>query len=134
MNKRKRELGFAGNYMDTEETILALKNMEKEHLDYESQSIHQAIELLKEGEKYEAIVKEIKSIVSSHTLIWLEKKIKEIEEKYFSKKINRIIEVEVEASNKEVIDELAQDISDMANGQSHRKGKIRVISTRWVRD
>ena len=53
---------------------------------------------------------------------------------HFSKRINRIIEVEVEASNMEVIDELAKDISDMANGQSYRKGKIGVVSTRWVRD
>jgi len=58
----------------------------------------------------------------------------DFEEKYFSKRINRIIEVEVEASNMEVIDELAKDIQDMANGQSHRKGKIGVINTRWVRD
>ena len=134
MNNKKRELGLAGNYMDTEETIHALKELEKAKFNYQSQSIHRAIELLKEGEKYKIILKEIKSIISSHSLIWLVKRIKEIEEKYFSKRINRIIEVEVEASNKEVIDELAKDISDMANGQSHHKGKIGVVNTRWVRD
>ena len=57
-----------------------------------------------------------------------------IEQEYFPKRINRIIEVEVEASNIEVIDELATEIRDVANSQSHRKGKIGVINTRWVRD
>ena len=48
-------------------------------------------------------------------------------------RIDRIIEVNVLASNKEVIDELAKDIEEM-NGRSFDKGKIRVVWTRWVRD
>ena len=48
-------------------------------------------------------------------------------------RIRRTIEVEVLASNQEVINELAKDIEEM-NGRSFDKGKIRVISTRWIRD
>ena len=58
----------------------------------------------------------------------------EFEEKYLSKpKIRKSVEVEVLAENEEVIDELAKEIEDM-NGQIFRKGKISVVSTRWIRD
>ncbi len=49
----KKTLGLAGNYMDVEEIIYALKKMEKRELNYKSQSVHRAIELLERGEKYE---------------------------------------------------------------------------------
>ncbi len=47
--------------------------------------------------------------------------------------IPNVIEVEVLAENRDVIDELAKEIEDM-NGQQFRAGKIRVVSTRWVRE
>jgi len=49
-------------------------------------------------------------------------------------KIRKTIEVEVLASNKEVIDELAEEIEIMTSSRRFDKGNIRVISTRWVRD
>lgn len=51
----KKTLGLAGNYMDVEETIHVLKELEKAKLNYESQSVHRAIYLLQQGEKYEAM-------------------------------------------------------------------------------
>jgi len=57
------------------------------------------------------------------------------EQKCFPKpEIRKTIEVEVLASNREVINELEKEIFDMANGQSHHKGKIKVVSTRWARE
>lgn len=56
------------------------------------------------------------------------------EEKYFPKpRIHNVIEVDVLASNHDVINELAKEIQEM-NGRRFDKGKIRVVSTRWVRD
>ena len=56
------------------------------------------------------------------------------EEKYISKPdIRRTIEVEVLASNREVINELEKEIDEM-NGRIFNKGKIRIVSTRWARD
>ncbi len=46
--------------------------------------------------------------------------------------IRKTIEVEVLASNREVINELEKNIYNM-NGQIFDKGKIRVVSTRWIR-
>ena len=57
----------------------------------------------------------------------------EFEKDYFAKpKIKTVIEVDVSASNQEVINELAKSIEDM-NGQNFYKGKIRVVGTRWTR-
>ena len=56
------------------------------------------------------------------------------EQEYFQKpKIRKTIEVDVLASNKEVINELEKEIDEM-NGRIFDKGKIRVVSTRWKRD
>ena len=54
-----------------------------------------------------------------------------LEEKYFPKEIHNVIEVDVLASNHDVINELAKEIEEM-NGRIFDKGKIRVISTRWA--
>jgi len=56
------------------------------------------------------------------------------EEKYLSKpRIRKTIEVEVLASNREVINELEKEIDEM-NGRIFDKGEIRVVSTRWARE
>jgi len=85
--------------------------------------------------KYEQIVKDIGKIFNKEAgNILIESTFNAIKDKYFPKMINRVIEVDVSASNQEVINELAEDISNMANSQSHRKGKIRVINLRWDRN
>ena len=55
----KKTLGLAGNYMNVEETIHALLELEKAKLNYESQSVHRAIDLLKRGEKFEKMWEEL---------------------------------------------------------------------------
>jgi len=56
------------------------------------------------------------------------------EKEYFQvPHIRNVIEVDVLASNHDVIDELAKEIQDM-NGRRFDKGKIRVVSTRWARE
>ena len=47
----KKKLGLAGSEMNVEETIYALKQLEKRELNYESQCIHRAIYLLKKIER-----------------------------------------------------------------------------------
>jgi len=45
-------------------------------------------------------------------------------------KIRKTIEVEILASNREVINEIEKNINDM-NGIIFNKGAARIISTRW---
>jgi len=42
--------------------------------------------LLRQGQKFEKMWGEIKTIISSHTLIWLEKRMIVLEEKHFPKR------------------------------------------------
>jgi len=81
----KKTLGLAGNYMDVEETIYALEKLEKRELNYESQSIHRAIDLLKRGEKFEKMWEEF--CVNEGDLVKVVNLIKRrYEQKYFPKK------------------------------------------------
>lgn len=46
--------------------------------------VSRAIELIRQGRKFDKIYHEVKNIISSHSLIWLEKQMFGLEEKYFS--------------------------------------------------
>ena len=84
MSKNKT-LGLAGNYMDTKETIHALKELEKAKFNYQSQSIHRAIELLQRGEKYEKIFNTILNWTMHDGDFIPVKELIKLEQKYFPK-------------------------------------------------
>ena len=127
--------------MNTEKSIKLLKVIKEilpEHynFDFGKEEIDEVIKQLQRGNNFEQIYHKVKDIIYSHNLIWLQKQMYELEVKYFSEekpKIRKIIEVEVLASNREVINELEKEIDEM-NGRRFDKGKIRVVSTRWVRN
>jgi len=104
----KKTLGLTGNYMDVEETIYALEKLEKRELNYESQSIHRAIDLLKRGEKYEQMWKKLKNKSGfrkiEHVFVEFQSTIEEImesyEREYFPKPSDNFTEKVMEKINK----------------------------------
>jgi len=96
------------------------------------------VNLLERGQKFEKMWEELKSKYGTFFRDTEERRclgemMSLMEHEYFPKEIRKSIEVEVLASNKEVIDELAKDIEDMGWDRKFNKGTIRVVSTRWVR-
>jgi len=72
--------------MDVEETIYALEKLEKRELNYESQSIHRAIDLLKCGEKYKKIFNTILNWTMHDGCFISAKELIKLEQKHFPKK------------------------------------------------
>lgn len=75
---------------------------------YYKKYLNQIINFLKYGEKYEQILYKVKDIISSHSLIWLEKKIMELEQEHL-KSIKKTIKFTIEAPTKHY---LVKAISD----------------------
>lgn len=72
--------------MDTKRAIKFLEecqddNIELQEKGYDEELI-KVIKLLQRGEKYERIYKKVKTIIRSHTLIWLEKQMSGLEYNY----------------------------------------------------
>jgi len=128
--------------MNTEKSIKLLKVIKEilpEHynFDFGKEEIDEIIKRLQMWEEFkkERVLYELDIVSESpkygqYTIGYL---LEKFEKEYFSKRIFRTVEVEVEASNQEVINELAKDIEEM-NGRRFDKGKIRVVNTRWARD
>jgi hypothetical protein len=106
----------------------------------EASKLDDAIELIKRGERFEKMWKELyrdfirnkeERNISGYSYMV---DMRNIKQKYFPKpKIRKEIRVEVLAENEEVIDELAKDIENM-NGVIFDAGKIRVVATRWEKE
>jgi hypothetical protein len=88
--------------METKEAIECLGNIlyqgrNKDTFDLIIKT-HQITKLLKRGKKYEVILDKVKKVISSHSLIWLETLITELEKEH-SLPIKKTITIEIEAKN-----------------------------------
>ncbi len=92
--KTKQDKTLAGSEMSYEGTIYLLKHLQKE-LNYDSQAIFWAIELLKRGEEFEKIYYETMkyifyddkgtNVIPNHFMDEVGKRLEELKLKYFPK-------------------------------------------------